>query len=286
MPDTGAVPAAGRPTGRSGGGVWAIASLLGIGGWIGVTVYVAATNDNPSDGTPVLRTFAVAGGVLIGSMLVAAAVQMRQSAVKVDERLYRRLAVVATPAAAARAAARQGARTGYLHLLFAGLTTAVMMTIIGLGEQGPYEALFAILGGLVIGWLVYLVIALRRAFRVAADLLAPLGLSIVETPGWVPAGGGRVAGRMVIEGVRHGRKVTISQTTREAVTSIEADLPQRSLTGAATMASMTGQPVRAWRGVTARTGSAGVSVRRTGNGAGRWYLYDLLLAEQLAGRLR
>jgi hypothetical protein len=260
---------------------WTIFTLLGVAGWLGVTVYVAATNDNPSDATPILRTFAVAGGAFFGVVLVAAAVQLRGSTSRVSEQLYRRLAVFAVSPQTVRAARRQGLRTGHTYLAFAGLTTGLLMTVIGLGEQGPYEILFAVLFLLVLGWFGYGVVALRRAYRSAGDLLAPLGLSMVEAPMMVVGDGNRLVGRVAYRGVRHGREVSIDQTTRTVVTTVAGRCPRRSVTSAATMAAMTGQPVRAWRGVTARAGDDGVTVRRAGNGAGRWFLYDLLLAEHL-----
>jgi hypothetical protein len=274
--------AAGGRADRSGAAGWTIFTLLGLGGWLGVTVYVAATNANPSDATPILRTFAVAGGAFLGSVFVVAAIQLRRGAGKLADRLYRRLALSDVPPGAARAAARQAVRTGHTYLLFAGLTTGLLMTAIGLGEQGPYEVLFAVLILLVLGWVGYGVAALRRGYSAAGELLAPLGLSIVETPVMVVGAGNRLVGGLSYRGMRHGREVTIQQTTGRAVTVVTGRFPRRSVTSASTMSAMTGQPVRMWRGVTASTGDGGVTVRREGNGAGRWFLYDLLLAECLA----
>ena len=48
------------------------------------------------------------------------------------------------------------------------------------------------------------------------------------------------------------------------------------------MARLTGEPPSAWKGATLVAGLDGVTVTRTGNGAGRWCLHDLLLAETVA----
>lgn len=276
----GQIGTGGLPRPRAAG--WTIFTLLGVAGWLGATVYVAATNADPSDPTPILRTFAVAGGGFLGAVLVAAALQLRNRASEGGERLYRRLAPAVVAPEILRAAGRQGARTGHVYLLLAGVTTGLLMTIIGLGEQGPYEILFAALLVIVVGWAAYALVALRRAYRGAGDLLAPLGLSIVETPAMVVGAGNRLVGRLSYQGVRHGRTVSIDQLTGTAVTAVSGRFPRRSVTSATTMAAMTGYPARVWRGVSARAGDGGVTVRRVGNGAGRWYLYDLLLAEQLA----
>jgi hypothetical protein len=275
---SGPVPEHGR--GRSGGPAWTVFSLLGIGGWIGVTVYVAATNPDPSDPTPILRTFAVAGAVFFAVVLAAAAVGMRRAATVLDQALYLRLAGSGVTRETLADVARRTRRFGPVYLGYAGATTALMLTTIGLGEQGPYRILIAVLAGLVLAWLVTAAFALRSVFRGTDQVLAPLGLAVVEIP-VMPAG--RLAGRLSYRGVRHGRQVTIVQTPGRSVTTVGGTLPRRSLTSATTMASMTGLPARVWRRVTAVAGGEGVTVRRSGNGAGRWLLHDLLLAEHLTG---
>jgi hypothetical protein len=39
-----------------------------------------------------------------------------------------------------------------------------------------------------------------------------------------------------------------------------------------------------WKGAAADVHAEGVTVSRSGNGAGRWFLHDLLLAEMVADR--
>lgn len=275
------------PTSRAGAAGWTVFTLLGLAGWLGVTVYVAATNENPSDATPILRTFAVAGAVFFAVVFIGGALGVRRAGSRISESLYRRLAVTEVPPGAVRAAVRRTRRFGHGYLLFTGLATALMLTIIGLGEDGPYELLFAAMAVTIVGFFGYALFALRSVFKGTDELLAPLGLSMVETPGWVTSSsgsGGQLVGQFSYGGIRHGRQVTISQTSRRAVTVVAGDFPRRTLTGAATMAARTGQPAKMWRGVTAQVGADGVTVRRERNGAGRWFLYDLLLAEHLAGR--
>ena len=182
---------------------------------------------------------------------------------------------------ALRAAARgtRGTQSGYL--LFAGVTSALLLAAIGWGEAGPYRELFFALLVLVLLWLGYSLLAWRRGFGSAATLLAPLGLALTEIP--QPVGGsGGLAGELRFAGHRRGRPVSVRQAGALAVTELRGGFQPRSVTSPATLASMTGEPARCWRDVAAQAGPEAVGVRRTGNGAGRWFLYDLLLAERLA----
>jgi hypothetical protein len=54
------------------------------------------------------------------------------------------------------------------------------------------------------------------------------------------------------------------------------------MSSATAMAALTGEPPSAFRRVEVRVTSDSVTVRRTGNGAGRHIYRDLLLAEHLA----
>src|SRR5690606_42068409 len=51
---------------------WALASFAGIAAWFAATVYAAASNPDPSDATPVLRTFAGGGAVFCAAVLIGA----------------------------------------------------------------------------------------------------------------------------------------------------------------------------------------------------------------------
>lgn len=259
---------------------WTLCSLLGLAAWVGATVAVAATGDDPSDATPILRTFALCGGAFITLMLLAAGWEIRRSRYAVSTRLYRALAVREVPPAAVRAAARATRGMAQTYLVFAGATSALVFAAIGLGETGPYRLLLFTGFGLVLLWLGYAVLAQRRAYRAAGTLLAPLGLAVTEVP---VASAGRLHGELRIAGRRHGRPVTIRQRPELAVTELPGGRETRSFTSPSAIAAMTGEPARHWRGVTAHADAGAVTVRRDGNGAGRWLLYDLLLGERLAG---
>jgi hypothetical protein len=51
---------------------WIAFSAIGIPLWIGATVAAAVINDDPSDGGPVLKTFAVGAAVFFGLMFAGA----------------------------------------------------------------------------------------------------------------------------------------------------------------------------------------------------------------------
>ena len=65
---------------------------------------------------------------------------------------------------------------------------------------------------------------------------------------------------------------------------IHGRFARATMTSAASMAALTGQPSRFLRRVAAEVGPDGVTVRRSGNGAARFVYHDLLLAERLAAR--
>jgi hypothetical protein len=264
---------------------WTVFTLLGIAAWLGATVYVAATNNDPSDAAPILRTFALGGAVFFGLILLAAGLEVRRTGRNRTERLYHRLALRPVPGHVIRAAARRGQGVRYLVLVFVGATSALLFTAIALGESGPYRILFAGLFVLVLAWAAFSLVALGRAYRTGDEIVAPLGLRIVAVPGVVVGGqGADLAGRLALGGRRHGRDVTISQRTTGATTTIQGMFPPYAVTSPAAMATLTGEPAKHWRDVEARAGADGVVVRRRGNGAGRWFLHDLLLAETIAAR--
>lgn len=261
---------------------WTVLTLLGIGLWLAATVYAAANLADPSDPSPVLRTFAVGGGLFMGLVLAASGWEVRRGRMSASWRLYRRLAVREVTESQIRAVARRTAGMAPAYLVFAGLGSGLMFTAIGLGEDGPYRELFLAMLGLVVIWLGYMVLARNRAYVAVGELLAPLGLAVTGIPTWQASGGGQVVGGTTLAGERGGRPVRIHQRSGESVTEVGGRFVPRSVASPSTLASITGEPARCWRAVTARAGATAVEVRRAGNGAGRWYLYDLLLAERLA----
>jgi hypothetical protein len=264
---------------------WAIYSVLGIAAWMGATVYVAANNADPSDAGPILRTFAFGGALFSGLAFVGGGLEVRGKQGRANVELYRRMAIRELPERAIRAAYRRTTSLTYTYLIFGGLATGLFFAGIGVAPDGPYAVLTIAAAVVIVIWIGFVPVVLRRTFGNAGDVLAPLGLTVTGLPGWRSrgyGGGGDLTGALTISGERSGRQVSIAQTGRLAVTTVRGQFRRRSIGGRNTMASMTGEPARCWRNVTARAGDDGVEVRRTGNGAGRWYLYDLLLAERLA----
>lgn len=273
--------------GRASGLAWTAGSLVGIAAWLGATVLAAATNPDPSDPAPILRTFAVGGGIFIGIVLVAAGLDARRRAARVSTSLYARLVVGDLPPGAVRAAIR-GARSGLsAYLVLTGLTTGLMLAAVGLGQDGPTALLLYVALGLVVVWLGVMVRSLAHAYRAADGVLAPLGLALTALPSWAPAllGSPRTLhGPLGIGGERHGRAVSILQRPAMAVTVVEGRFARSTMSSAAAMSALTGEPPRFFRRVEAEVGPRQVTVRRTGNGAGRHMFHDLLLAEALATR--
>jgi hypothetical protein len=264
---------------------WAAYSILGIAAWMGATVYVAATNPDPSDAGPMLRTFGIGGAAFSGIALAAAGLEIRRNQGRASRRLYRRLALQDVAEQVMRTAGRRTGGVAYLYLMFGGVATGLFFAGIAVAPDGPYEALTLAAAVVVVAWAGLVPFAVRRTFGSAGDVLAPLGLKVTSIPTWRArwyGGGGDLHGKIVMTGQRHGRRVTIEQTGKLAVTAAGGRFGNRSIGSANTMAWLTGEPASCWRRVRARAGGGGVEVRRTGNGAGRWYLYDLLLAEQLA----
>jgi len=263
---------------------WLVWSLGGIAAWIGVTVAVAVTHDDPSDPGPILRTFAIAGGVFFAVTFGAAAGQMRRARLRTGSDLYRRAAIRDVSDDELRAAARSTAGIGPTYLFFGATVTALMLVSIGFGDEGLMRTLLWIAVGLVLIWAVYAGFALRRAFAAGDAFAQPLGLRLTEIPAWVarPSGGGDLIGAQGFGGERHGRQVVISQGAGEAVTAVHGVFAERRLTGPQRMVELTGEPWSAFKKVTVDSGPDGVVVSRRGNGAGRWMLTDLLLAEAVA----
>lgn len=273
--------------GRASRAAWTAGSLVGVAAWLGATVLVAATNDDPSDPAPILRTFALGGGAFIGVVLVAAGLDARRRTTRVSASLYRRLAVDDLPPGAVRATRRSARSPLAAYLVLTGLTTGLMLAAVGLGEDGPTALLLYAALALVVAWLAVMVRSLAHAYRAADDVLAPLGLALTALPSWAPAllGSPRTLhGHLGIGGQRHGRPVSILQRPALAVTVVEGRFARSTMSSAAAMSALTGEPPRLFRRVEAEVGSRQVTVRRTGNGAGRHMFHDLLLAEALATR--
>lgn len=248
---------------RSGRG-WAIWSLCGIGAWVGVTIVAAVLNDDPADAGPVTTTFAVAGAVFFTITFGAASLQMRNRRTRVATDLYRRLALTEVDEVETHGLVG----IGWTYLFFGAATTGLMLLAIGLNDEDVFPILLWTVVALVGVWLIVMVVGLRRAFTATDAFAAPLGLRLVGTD---------------LVGERHGRAVEIRQGFDGSTTTVAGSFPPQSVANPQQLGGLTGQPWTSFRRVRADCGPEGVVVERRGNGAGRWVLVDLLLAETLAG---
>jgi hypothetical protein len=131
--------------------------------------------------------------------------------------------------------------------------------------------------------------------------LAPLGLSLVESPSLRPDLDGILGGELalvpegaaVVEGHRLGRQVHIETLDRRCFTWVQATTPPftiRSRQGKLSaepgapdgvLAALKGmRKAKRWRGIEVRGGSGGIGVQRESPGQNMW-LYDLWLVERV-----
>ncbi|MBK5221374.1 MAG: hypothetical protein JJE52_00550 [Acidimicrobiia bacterium] len=82
--------------------------------------------------------------------------------------------------------------------------------------------------------------------------------------------------------MRHRWVVAITHGTDLALTRIEGRFETRTLSSPTRIATLTGRPAKEWRKVTVTSSGEGIEVTRRTNGAGRWMLHDLHLAERMA----
>ena len=266
---------------------WLVGCLTGIALWIGVTVFVASRYTEPGSSRPATLTFAIGGAVFFGVLFAVAAVQMRRAQLRARTDLYQRLALMPVSAATIRRAARGASRIGYVYLAFGAVVTALGLAAIAAAESRWSEWLFRAMLGLVVLWLVYMVFALRRVYSATDELFAPLGLRLVETPSYVVGWfgeGGQLRGSLTYAGRRHGLEISITHEPKLAVTVARGPVGTAGAPGTpARMAALTGESVRCWRGVEVERADGQIAVVRRGNGAGGWFLHDLLLVERVSG---
>jgi hypothetical protein len=264
---------------------WVLWSLFGIGGWIGATVRAAASVDEPSEAAGrVLATFAIGGAVFFGVTFAGAAVGIRRQRGAVDEDVYRRLLLVETSDRTVRAVTGGHRRLGYTYVVFGVITTALALVAFGLGSDRWSPPLLYGALAIVLAWCVVALRSMSSVPTVGDALLSPLGLRVTSVPAFaaLPSGRGRLVGPMTFAGERHGRSVVVEQRPSSSTTRISGSRPRQVVSGPTELAARTGIDATRWRGVRVESGPDGVVVRRRGNGAGRWMLEDLLLAETLA----
>jgi len=267
---------------------WAVFTVVGLALWIGATVFVSTRTDPGSESKLPLRTFAVGGALFFGTMFLAAGIGMRRSQLRGTSELYERLAIRPVSAATVRRALRGAYSIGYVYLAFGVLTTFIMLAAIWFSDEGVTRTLMYVVAGLLVVWLLYAGWALKRVYTTSDALFEPLGLRMTTLPTYAPnlfGGGGHLEGAVTYEGERNGRSVSIVQTSKQAMTIVAG--PTSTVKAPSTpnqMSTLTGQPPGTWKGTAVAVRPEGVTVRRSGNGAGRWFLNDLLLAETVAGK--
>jgi NADH:ubiquinone oxidoreductase subunit 6 (subunit J) len=265
---------------------WAVGCLLGIGLWIGITAFVAARHTEPGDARAATLAFVVCGAVFFGVVFGVAGVQMRRMQMRARIDLYDRLALTPVSPATVRRAARGASQVGYVYLTFGVLVTALGLAAIGVADERWSSWLFGVTIALVVLWFVYMGIALRQVYSSTDELFAPLGLRLVDMPSYVVdwiGEGRRLVGAMTYAGTRHGRELSITHEPARAVTIARGEISAGSAPSTpARMAALTGEPARCWRGVEVERDAGQVTVVRKGNGAGAWFLHDLLLVELVA----
>src|SRR3546814_4370901 len=141
-------------------------------------------------------------------------------------------------------------------MAFGGVATGLALTAIGLGPDGPYEALYGAAVVVVVAWAIYGAYAMRSAFGTASTVLRPLGLQVTGIPRWVPrayGSSGFLVGATTMTGTRHGRRVSITQDTDSAVTAVGGSFVGHTISAADRLAALTGGRRRAWRKVQARS---------------------------------
>lgn len=265
---------------------WLVGCLGGIALWIGITLFVGVRYGSPSNSRPGTVAFAICGAVFFGIVFAVAGVQMRRMQTRARSDLYDRLALTPVSTSTIRRATRGVHTIGYVYLGFGVLVTGLGLAAIGFGDDGGGSWLFRAMIAFVVLWFGYMLFALRRVYSTTDELFAPLGLRLVETPSYVVGwfGDRGLVGTMSYAGTRHGREVSITQEAKQAVTVLRGPVSGRTAPATpAQMTTLTGEPATRWRGVEVEVAAEEVAVIRRGNGAGRWFLHDLLLAEAVGG---
>jgi hypothetical protein len=250
----------------SGSRWWGFFCLVGIAAWVGATVLAAVLNDDPSDGRPVVLTFAAGAALFFG---IVFGVGLWQTRPRADPELDALLSELALEPTAGRTAAIGAMRVvARAYLVLGALVTALGLAAIvqeGLGVGSPKATLW-VLVGIVVVWALAVPAALRLANSASAAVLGPLGLA-------------RSGAALV--GERHGRPVRIELTGKGSVTRLDAAAKAPELAEAEILAYAGRGEAETWEGVRVEPGEDRITVRRHG-GRGPAWLWDLWLAERLA----
>ncbi len=198
-----------------------------------------------------------------------------------------------------------------LYLLYGMVLVGCVLTgawLWGIGvEEVAGIPLFTIWPATIVGLAVLYIVFMfvgpgfSKMVQSSQDYLAPLGLEIVGLPDITlgsRAGGGtavRVSGATRMAGTRHGRRVEVQVTAGKSVTALEFAGPAFEVRSAggkleaepgaptAVAGALKGlRKAKRWRGIEVRGAEDAIVVTRTSD-ASRGWLYDLWLAERIAG---
>lgn len=267
-----------------GSKAWTAFVIVGLAAWIGATIAAAVGQDPGQADNAARTTFVIGGAVFFGVMFGAAAIQIRRIQRRTTSGLYERLALRPLAPGTLGRATKGLFSIGYVYVLFGAVVTAIALIAIGVGDDTGSLIRFVI--PLLAVWTVYAVYAMRKAFGASDDIMSPLGLALTEVPQYrysIVADRAFMTGAMTYAGQRHGREVSITQTPKQAVTVVVGDVGRRKPpTTPKQMADLTGESIQQWRKVEVAVEDGAVIVVRRRNGAGGWFLHDLLLAEAVA----
>lgn len=269
-----------------GSAAWRVLPIAGLIVWIGAVIAVGARSATPQDGEAVTTAFVLGGSIYFSLLFAGAALSMRRAQRRARHDLFDRLVVLPVEPGELRRATRPLYTIGYVYVAFGAIVTACGLTAVALGADAERPVLNAMVA-IVAAWAVFASYAIARAWGSAGTVMRPLGLELTEIPQhhvslftdrtWM-------TGATSYEGIRHGRAVSITQTTKAAATVVggatgDGPVPRTPIE----MAALTGEPARQWRRVEVRREGDTVVVTRRASGAGAWFLHDLLLAEAVAG---
>jgi hypothetical protein len=272
-----------------GSAAWRVLPIAGLLVWIAAMVVVSVTMGSPSDPSPVIASFVIGGAAYFSLLFAGVAVSMRRAQRRTRNELFERLVVLPLQRGELARAARPMFTIGYVYVAFGAIVTGCGLTLAAVSTETDTDAarpIVTVMLALLVAWALFAFYALARSRQTGAVVVRPLGLTLTEFPrvSLAPFGAGAVlTGAVSYEGTRHGREVAISQTPRAAATAIAGRVSDRPLPrDAIQMAAITGEPATCWRHVEVRRHDDTVLVTRRANGAGAWFLHDLLLAEAVA----
>jgi hypothetical protein len=231
-------------------------------------VAAAVINDDPTDGRPVVLTFAAGGATFFAVVFGLAWWQTRPRSDPELDGLVAELSLA--PEMAPRSARAIGSmrRVARAYIALGALVTALGLAAIvqeGVGAGSAKATLIAMIAIVVI-WAAAVPFVIRRANAASRAVLTPLGLS---------------QNGAALSGERHGRRVSVTIDARGSTTKVHTDAEPRELAPDA-IAGFAGRGThRTWEPVTVEYQRGAITVRRKGHDGAAW-LWDVWLAERLA----